>query len=469
MFNAGPGPNNIATGGVWKIDPSTDTWKDITPVAGARGGYGGLALDPEHPGTLLVSSIDRWPDEIYRTTTGDLPWTALGPTAVRDVAGAQWLYWHGNSPTSTGWMGSIQIDPFRAARALYVTGQGLWWSDDITSADTNAPTHWAFQDNGLEQTVPLGLLSPPAGAHLLSAMGDICGFRHDDFDASPPDGMFSNPIFGNTSSFDFAESRPALIVRVGTNSSSASTPTTGAYSTDGGTNWVAFPSRPGGTASAGSVAVSSDGATFLWAPQASFGGDAGAGSTPSYSRDWAKTWTACSGLPAGARVAADRVNPNKFYARAGSSLYVSIDGGATFSAPAADSGVTLPRGGLVRPVFGREGDVWLSGGGLFHSTDSGATITQITTVASANAVGFGLGANCSAYPVVYVAGTVLVPGASAAVPGVFRSDDKGMTWQRIDDLQHQFGTVSYVSGDPRAYGRVYLGTGGRGVVFGDPR
>lgn len=475
-YNNGPGPNNITAGAVFRLSTSSDTWKDVTPSsatpAAPHGGYGGVTVDAKRAGVVVVTSIDRWPDVIYRTTDGGSNWTLIGPQGqpMPDVAGAQWLYWHGGTPSDTGWMGDIEIDPLHSNRALYVTGQGLWWTEDVASSDTGGAPLWTFQDNGLEQTVPLGLISPPGGAHLLSAVGDICGFRHDDLNKSPPTGMFGNPIFGNTTSLDFAEGHPSLVVRVGTTSSSTQTPSTGAYSTDGGSTWNAFQALPGAGSSAGTIAVSADGTTFVWAPQAMGGGDAGASSMPSFSRNWAQSWTPCSGLPNGARVASDRVNPSKFYARAGSILYVSIDGGATFMPSAsADGGLALPRGGVARPVFGHEGELWLTGGGLFHSTDSGATLTTVSAVANANAIGFGRGASCGAYPTLYVSGSVIAQGASTAIPGVYRSDDQGASWQRVDDPQHQFGSVSYVSGDPRIYGRVYLGTGGRGILYGDPQ
>ena len=55
------------------------------------------------------------------------------------------------------------------------------------------------------------------------------------------------------------------------------------------------------------------------------------------------------------------------------------------------------------------------------------------------------------------------------VRGVYRSDDFGGTWTRINDDQHQWGLILQGAGDPRIYGRVYVGTHGRGVVYGDPR
>lgn len=47
--------------------------------------------------------------------------------------------------------------------------------------------------------------------------------------------------------------------------------------------------------------------------------------------------------------------------------------------------------------------------------------------------------------------------------------DAGQTWVRIDDDQHQYGSadVPMIIGDPRIYGRVYVTTGGRGVIYGD--
>ena len=81
------------------------------------------------------------------------------------------------------------------------------------------------------------------------------------------------------------------------------------------------------------------------------------------------------------------------------------------------------------------------------------------------------------HPSVYLAGSVSVDGGATFVWGTYRSDDVGAwlagtneapTWQRIDDPQHQFGYINVLAGDPRQYGRVYLGTNGRGIIHGDP-
>jgi photosystem II stability/assembly factor-like uncharacterized protein len=52
--------------------------------------------------------------------------------------------------------------------------------------------------------------------------------------------------------------------------------------------------------------------------------------------------------------------------------------------------------------------------------------------------------------------------------GFFRSTDRGATWARINDDQHQWGLVLHITGDPKQFGRVYVGTHGRGTFYGDP-
>ena len=65
-------------------------------------------------------------------------------------------------------------------------------------------------------------------------------------------------------------------------------------------------------------------------------------------------------------------------------------------------------------------------------------------------------------PALYLIGVV------DGVRGIFRSDDTAKTWVRINDDQHQWGLLLHITGDPKQYGRVYVGTHGRGTVYGDP-
>jgi hypothetical protein len=168
-------------------------------------------------------------------------------------------------------------------------------------------------------------------------------------------------------------------------------------------------------------------------------------------------------------VVSDRVNPNKFYGYDPSTgtVYVSIDGAVSFAAGATG----LPRDpgspgwtaeAQPKAVFGQEGDLWLpTSSGLYHSTDSGASFTRIGTIDSAPLAGFGMAAPGASYPAVYAVGTI------GGVYGIFRSDDAGNSWTRVNDDAHQYGALGTITGDPRIYGRVYAGTQGRGIVYGD--
>jgi hypothetical protein len=162
-------------------------------------------------------------------------------------------------------------------------------------------------------------------------------------------------------------------------------------------------------------------------------------------------------------VVSDRVNPKVFYAIDGSArkLCVSTNGGASFI-PTGD----VPAGqGRLRATPGREGDLWITTGrGLFHSKDSGATFSRLTGLQGANALGFGKPAPGKEYPALYLVGKV------DGIQGVFRSDDTGVSWVRINDDEHQYGGIGQaITGDPRVYGRVYLGTNGRGILYADPK
>ena len=106
-YGNGPGPNDISDGAVWKFDTKAEKFTNITPLAPKdddKFGYGGLSVDAAHPGTLMVSTIDRWSkgDEIFRSTDGGKKWKPLLPKVVRDDAGAKYLYWHKDEPHRAG-------------------------------------------------------------------------------------------------------------------------------------------------------------------------------------------------------------------------------------------------------------------------------------------------------------------------------------------------------------------------------
>lgn len=387
-----PGPNGMTDGAVWKFNPATDVWTNITPLDPKNSdhgfGYGAVTVDAQHPSVIMASTLDRWQphDEIFRSTNGGMTWTPLLAGARFDHAFAPYT-----KAIKPHWMGSLQIDPFNSNHALFSTGYGLWSCDNLTAADSKEPTRWSFTDAGLEETVPLALISPPAGAHLLTGLGDIDGFRHDDLDVSPPNGAFAGPRFTTTEDIAFAGQQPNLIVRTGTGGNS---PVLAAISMDGGQTWNALASAPPEGRGGGTIAISANGATIVWTPRRGI---------PCRSENRGTNWAACLGIGLGTRVVADTVISSRFYAfdpQAGK-LFASTNGAVSFAAtkamlpPEAKFGRESGFGGLalLSATPNRDGDLWLTlrANGLYHSTDGGVTFSKLAQVSEAYSLGFGQG------------------------------------------------------------------------------
>ncbi|MFF1508242.1 RICIN domain-containing protein [Streptomyces sp. NPDC058326] len=438
------GPNGVTAGSVWKHTPAGGAWKNVSPSQGSYG-FSGLAVDPRRPSTVMVTTLGRWwpEDEIYRTTDAGTTWKALADKSVRNASAAPYVGTH------TGhWMTALAIDPFDSGHVLYGTGNGILRSKDANASDSGGTSHWAMGARGLEETALMDAIAPPGGATVITAMGDQGGFRHEDL-TKVPAGRLSNPMMTNSTDIDFAQSNPSVMVRVGRGGTRD-----GAYSTDGGISWNGFKTEPVAGAQDGRVALSADGSAIVWTQ---------AGQGPYRTTDKGTRWSRVSGLGTGAVVVADRSSARTFYSLSGGTLHVSTDGGATFTARATG----LPADGRLTAVPGVAGDLWIAGGGqgLLHSTDGGRTFTRLTTVKSASALGFGKAARGASYQSLYMIGTV------KDVTGVFRSTDKGATWLRVNDDAHQWGSiggVGVITGDPDTFGRVYVGTNGRGLQYGDP-
>lgn len=477
-YSDGVGPYDGHKGEVWKYNTLTGVWTEISPIPSSSGdnyfGYGGLAVDALNPDTLIVSTLNSWwPDaNFFRSTDGGATWTRFWdwngyPSRTlrytQDISESQWLTF-GKIPQppepalKLGWMiGNIAIDPFNSDRMMYGTGATVYGTNNLTDIDHGGIVALKVVAKGIEQIAAQALASPTTGtAHLISGMYDIGGFVHKDLD-EVPEMMMLTPFLANTS-IDYAELNPTRFVRVG-NVDTGNSPRIG-LSYDTGNNWFtlnnAWTSSATDTTGGGNVAMSADGTSIVWAPN---------GQAVYYSTNTGSSWSKSTGIPAGAKVASDRVNPSKFYGFYDGTFYVSINKGATFTATITSG---LPLTANIKAMPGVEGDVWLAGegetgvSGLFHTTDSGTSFVRVADVDAASTIGFGMAAPGETYMSLYTSAKV------NGVRGIFRSDDAGASWIRINDDEHQYGvTNAAISGDPRIYGRVYLATNGRGILYAD--
>ncbi|MDN4051608.1 exo-alpha-sialidase [Massilia sp. YIM B02763] len=443
---AGPHPDREGKeptnrGAVFKYAIAAGTWTDITP-RGWTTPFAGVGVDPKNPRRLVVSTIntflaqgDAKGDRIFTTTDGGRNWTdVIGRGFVKEAAGVPWLKGHG-----IHWTGSVAFDSGDGKAVWVTSGNGVFRAADIDAA----PAAWTFTVAGMEETVPLGLVSIPGGP-LVSAIGDIDGYLHDD---PTRHGRIHAPQMGTTTGLDVAARAPRIMARLGDSM----------YVTrDGAATWTKTVALKGRR---GQLALSADGAVILHIPERA--------ATTWRSADGGASWTEVQGLTrANLRPVADPVDPATFYVyeAATGALLASSDGGASFARRAS-----LPAGGalLLRAAPGRKGELWvpLKDGGLARSRDGGAHFDDVAGVRWCGALGFGKAAPGKDVPAVYIWGTV------GGVRGMYRSIDDGVSWVRINDDAHQYGgpgDAQLVVGDMNRYGVVYMTTAGRGIVFGKP-
>ncbi|MFV0624281.1 WD40/YVTN/BNR-like repeat-containing protein [Sphingomonas sp. ac-8] len=468
------GPNGIKRGEVWRFDPAKGAWRDVTPLKGAAvvpGGYMGVAVAASDANVLAVATVNRYQggDTVWRSYDAGRTWRELSRTSTRDVSATPFLDF--DKKANFGhWIAGLAIDPFDVGHAAYVTGATMYATDGFDQPGT---MRWAPWTKGIEQTAVITLVSPTGGAHLVSGYGDLGGFRHDDLTVSPPR-VHLNPFLTNTNSLDYAGAAPAVMVRSGNTHKPVVPDTSLAWSGNGGTSWQPLrvppsessgseppPERTGNAA----ITVSADGSTFVVET-----------TRPILTRDRGRTWAPIRGLPSRVRVTADKADAARFYAIdfAADRLVRSDDGGATFHSiagtglPVDLSGARAVGREAANPLVatpGRAGALWLLvGSELYRSTDFGERWERATSGIAITRYGLGKGAADARWPALYAI------GQRGDTKGVFRSLDGGAGWRRINDDAHQWGLrLRMVSGDPRLFGRVYVATDGRGILYGDPK
>lgn len=486
VFTRDPGPG--AGGPAWLYSFDGTNWSaPLKTGPWTAAGLGGVSVYGSGATTRIALGVTN-------TWVGSSP----GVYFSRD-AGASWATIGDATNTSVGWTDDVEINPFNPDNVLHVYGGGVWQ----TSTASSATPSWALTVDGIEELATRTLITPPPGAayQFVAGYWDVGTQIHTNLTTKPTTDP-GNLTFGNGNGADMAWSNPAYIAAIGETNGHSNTSTVGVYSTNSGVSWSAFATRPpfapaganinAGSGSEANIAVMAQG-RLVWAPSTGAGNTTSNG-VPYYTTDNGASWHATNLPPptqttigSAYHVVADRQNPNKVYAydsggarwsNTSGSFYYSTDGGRTFtkSTHATLNDLSfqsfLSTWLAVNPYA--EGHVWLANGdNLFRSTDSGVTWTKLTTMASTPAgynhyngptfhgalrVALGKPLPGSSYSAaVYLIGTV------GGVAGVFRSDDAGATWKRINDDANQWGGVGAFAADHNVAGRVYLAA--RGVLY----
>ncbi len=464
-YSSGIGPSDARTGAVWRYEPS-GAGRDVTPPAwlasGSEGGFLGVAVARSVDGIAAVTTIDRYRagDSLWITRDDGRTWEDVGSRSRRDVSATPFLAHEGRKADFGHWISGLAIDPFDHARVAYTTGATVYATQGLRS---NGVVNWAPWTDGIEQTAIITLISPTQGPRLVSGFGDLAGFVHDDLRKSPRP-SFVNPYLSNTNTLDYAGLAPNVIVRSGSLYAERPRDASLALSNDGGRNWrplqvpaVGQPPTRDDLIGEAAVTVSADGRTIVAATV-----------IPQVTRDEGRTWRPVRGLPGRVPAVADKVDPNTFYAVdvTNGRLLVSRDAAASFESvagaglptelkPAGRQGREAQSALLSTPS--RAGELWLqAGSALFHSTNGGKSFARASGTLTVELFGLGKGA-------------IFAVGTLGTKRGIWRSNGNGRSWIRIDDDAHRWGgRYRVISGDPQVPGRVYVGTDGRGIFYGDP-
>lgn len=462
---------------------------DITPPH-RKVGFSGI--DCTGGGDVLMcSTVCGSPDHVFLSRDGGDSWEEILTDTNRAVQTFRTPYMkheNNNGQSVIHWMSDLKLDPLSGC--VYVnTGTGVFRCRNPLAQ----PAVWEDFSDGIEETVHLGIYSPPSGVvRVLDVVGDLGGFAFTDINSECcftfRDEEHNRYITAINA--DFAENKPSVAVIsprgnwIGTSKGGA------AVSHDGGINWHQL-SEPYGmhpradrlleriaqpNVNPGWVAVSCDGKNIirqiadgrnLPADCAAVTGDCGA------------SWQQIHFLaPDGAdlcdeqlcvKIFSDRCDPAVFYAFGNhGEVFLSCDCGQSFTLadvdgelPAIDfssiEGHTAPdirvspfvRGEILL-CFKHHGILRLH---LCGSSFRSERVIPAKLCSHALCGGYGKG------------GVIFFCGTYSGEYGFWRSFGDG--WIRINTDTQQFGQIRSICGDPRTYSRFYIATGSFGALYSE--
>ena len=441
--------------GLTKFDGNK--WCDITPPDHKGKRFVAVTVDPANL-NHIITAPQEWAFNmpIFRSTDGGQTWTEIKYRKHCDVPWSPDSFWSAATFTLT-------IDPHNNKRVWYTDWYHTWVTPDITQDVTD----WYTFEYGHEVIVPIALASPPSGqVRLFSGVADVGGFDHINIEKFP-EKMTRDKGLPKTSTtgIDFAEEDPSFVVRANALGWGEVGEIGCGYTLDGGETWTPMPTKPYEEATGGRVAVSASGDRVVWMPQES---------CLFYTQNYGNSWLESYGAPENLitqffstdiPLASDRVLNNVFYIYAQGEFFRSDNGAEIWQHVG-----NLVKGENQRPIVkaapGMQKEVWVSlnDDGLWKSSDGGDNFIKLPAVRQALLFDFGQNPPSKNHPAVFVFGKI------NNKTGVFRSDDMGKSWFRIDTFPNpsigaQPGTMA---GDRQVFGRVYIGTNGTGIFYSQP-
>lgn len=468
--------------------------------AGARRFSGGFSGIDYQDGMLICTTIGiKGPDAVFVSMDGGMHWRVI----LCDLAFGRL---HVNVPymkpehnaggSIIHWMADIKINPHHPDWAFVTTGTGIFSVRNLRGKI--AETDWYSDCAGLEETVHLNVYSLPEGpVKVLDILGDLGGFAFLDLE-QPCENTFADEEgkrYITCLNADFAEQKPNIVVATPRGNWTGQTRGGVIRSEDYGQNFIHL-GYPYGISekidalcdrmqqpnvNSGWVAITADAQSIVWALA-----DYGAFPADCVVRkeaegEWQKSFFYNKEKEElqetlGIHIYADRVNTELLFAFGnGGRIFISTDKGKTFWEKSIPEGfpkalfeswrtccqivmdydtegvcyLAVERAGLYRLQYDGERDCFA----LCNLTGAGDY---------ARCVGLGVPQQPGLPKVIYFAGRY------EGVYGFYRSQDNGVSFERINTKTQMFGDIRAICGDRRQFGRFFLATGSRGLLYGEP-
>lgn len=477
-------------------------WENIAPEKNYLEldyGYGGISYSKTVPGLMVVSTITRlFGDRVYRSFDYGKTWENVleGLNVGKIVFNAPYMKpeYNGNG-SLIHWLTDIQINPYNGNEVWFNTGTGVFRCQNFT-----APLP-VFEDHcdGIEETVHLNVYAPLEGdVQLIDILGDLGGFAFREVD-KPCENSFADSE-GNRYitciNADYADSFPECAVITPRGNWTGKTKGGLIITRDGFKSFerIRLPygmskelddhfsaiERP--NVNAGWVAMSSDTMNIVWSVA---DGIRLPKDLVICSADQGKTWKKvliknCN--DEFFKVFSDRVNPKLFYGfTEKGNFYVSTDGGQEFDKVDAEMAIDGVDFGLIdcanktelRVESGKEGVMYIACNKkglvkLCYDINSNTAKTERLTKEGDIVYKMGLGIISPGADYKNSKKAIYFNGIIDGKYGFYRTLDECLNFELLNNSNQQYGEINSIDGDKRIFGRFYLATGSRGVLYGQP-
>ncbi len=436
---------------------SSNNWKEVTPESGQP--YRTIAASPHQNGVIMT----------FRAKFGNLKrfWVSTDHGETWEKHGAdldnldQQFPWH-TTYMAGACVASIAFHPTNPKKIYISDWYTIWTTEDWTAK----PVLWSNKIGVGHEELCTAILTAAHpdnshGAIMYSGGADVGGFASTELRSPPPTRFRTSDALREVMGIDFSESNPDFMAVAGAEKWSGDIGSFG-YSTDGGKT-ITLSNGYSESWDGGKVAISATDHNKLVVATIKGG--------LKYSTDGGKSFSNANGpdLNVGDvfsykhMLASDRVNGD-FYAYDDGNFYRSSDGGKNFSQVNSSLNNT---GGIhqIAAAPGKAGLVYAAVGKLYKTTNGGDDFEQINFFDDAQLVAVGVPKPGTSEPTVFVFGE----GSGDSGLWFYRSDDGGQSWVKINNEQYRLGNrPGSMAACRREYGRMFVGTHGSGVWYGEP-